>query len=213
MKFKKVLMNEFEMTDLGNMVYFLGMKIMYFKKGIILHQLMYDLELLKRFELKNCNTAITPSETNHKLDSNVKGDDINVTTFKQLVGSLKYLYNTISAICYVVGIVSRFMNKPKWSHYQTSIRILRYIKRTLRYGVLFHSGVKSDSELLCYSESDWCGDRVDIRSTSGYFFKYLGDPISWFSKKQLVVALTTYEAAYIVGALSVCQAIWLINLL
>ena len=124
-KFKKVLMNEFEMTDMGNMIYFLGMKILYSEKGIILHQLTYELEILKRFELTNCKTAITPAETNHKLDSDAEGDDVDATTFKQLVGSLRYLCNTMTYICYAVGMVSRFMNKPKWSHYQAVVRILR----------------------------------------------------------------------------------------
>ncbi|XP_050876666.1 uncharacterized mitochondrial protein AtMg00810-like [Lathyrus oleraceus] len=144
-KFNKVLMNEFEITDMGSMVYFLGMEIMYSKKGIILHELKYELELLKRFELTNCQTAITPSETNHKLDSDAEGDDVDATTFKQLVVSLRHLYNIIPNICYAVGIVSRFMNKPKWSHYQAVVRIMRYTKGTLKYEVLFPSSVKSES--------------------------------------------------------------------
>lgn len=139
-KFKKVLMNEFEMTDLGKMTYFLGMEFRYSEKGIILHQLKYELELLKRFDLKNCKIAVTPSDTNQKLDSDSDGKDVDATTFKQLVGSLRYLCNTRPDICYSVGMVSRFMSKPKWSHYQAAVRILRYIKGTLKYGVLFPSG-------------------------------------------------------------------------
>ncbi|XP_050874999.1 secreted RxLR effector protein 161-like [Lathyrus oleraceus] len=178
---------------------------MYYEKGIIFQQLKYELELLKRFELTNCKTTITPIETNHKLDSDVEGDDVDPTTFKHLVGSLRYLYNTRPGIRYEVGMVNRFMSKQKWSHYQAVIMILRYIKGTLKYGVLFSSGVKSESELVCYSDYDWCGDKVDRRSTSGYFFKCLGGLISWCSKKQLVVAFSTYEAEYIAGALFVCE--------
>ena len=115
-KFKKVLMNEFEMTDLGNMVYFLGIKILYSKEGIILHQLKYELELLNKFKLENYKATVTPSETNHKLDSDSEGEDVDATIFKQLVGSLRYLCNTKPYISYAVGLVSRFMSKPKWSH-------------------------------------------------------------------------------------------------
>ncbi|XP_050918678.1 secreted RxLR effector protein 161-like [Lathyrus oleraceus] len=208
MKFKKAPMNEFEMTDLGNMVYS-RVKILYSVMGIILHQLKYEFELLKIFELTNYKTAITPAKINYKLDSDVEGDNVDATTFKQLVGSLRYLCSTRPDICYAVGMVSRFINKPKWSHYQVVVRILRYIKETLKYGVLFPSGVKYESELMCYSDSNWCGDRVDRRSTSGYFFKYLGGPISWFSKKKLLVALSLCEDGYIAGALSACQAIGL----
>src|ERR1051325_1735109 len=192
-------MNEFEMTDLGNMVYFLGMETLYSKEGIILHQFKYELELLKKFKLENCKVVVTQSETNHKLDSNSKPEDVDAMIFKQLVGSLRYLCNTRPDISYAVGLVSRFMSKPKWSHYQAAVRILRYIKGTLKFGILFPSGRKAESELMSYSDSDWCGDRVDRRSTSGYLFKFLGDPISWSSKQQDVVALSTCEAEYIAG--------------
>ena len=148
-----------------------------------MHQLKYELELLKKFKLENCKVVVRPSETNHKLDSDFEGEDVDVTTFKQLVDSLRYMCNTRPDICYAVGLVSRFMSKPKWSHYQAAVRILRYIKGTLKFGVLFPSGRKTDSELMSYSDSDWCGDRVDRRSTSGYLFKFLGGPISWCSKK------------------------------
>lgn len=87
-------MDEFEMTSLGKNVYFLGMEMLYYDKGIISHQLKYELEILKRFEPMNYKFAITPVETNHKLDFDVEGDDVDATSFKQLVGSFRYLYNT-----------------------------------------------------------------------------------------------------------------------
>ncbi|XP_050876043.1 secreted RxLR effector protein 161-like [Lathyrus oleraceus] len=180
------------MTDLGNMVYFLGMKIMYYEKGIILHQLKYELELLKRFELLSCKVIVTPADANQKLDSD--GDDVDAAMFKQLIGSLRYLCNTRLDIFYAVGMMSVFMSKPKWYRYQDAIIILRHIKGTHKYGVLFPSGAEADSKLLSYSNFDWCGDRVDRRSTSGYLFKFMRSPISWCFKKQSVVALSTYEA-------------------
>ncbi|XP_058782332.1 uncharacterized mitochondrial protein AtMg00810-like [Vicia villosa] len=144
-KFKKVLMNEFEITDLEKLIYFLGMEVLYSKKGIILHQLKYELELLKRYKLTNYKSAVTPAEMNHKLDSDAEGDDVDATTFKQLVGSLRYLSNTRHDICYAVEMVSRFMNELKWSHYQVVVRILRYIKGTLKFGVMFPSGDECES--------------------------------------------------------------------
>ncbi|XP_050920389.1 secreted RxLR effector protein 161-like [Lathyrus oleraceus] len=187
------------------------MEIMYFEKGIILHKLKYELELLKRFELLNYKIVVTSTDKNQKLDSDSDGDDVDATMFKQLVGSLRYLCNTILDICYAVGMVSRFMSKSKWFHYQVVVGILRYIKGTMKYGVFFPSGVETDSELLSYSNSDWCGDRVDRRSTFGYLFKILGSSISWSSKKQPVVALSTCEVEYIVGVVNACQDVWLMN--
>ncbi|XP_050897568.1 secreted RxLR effector protein 161-like [Lathyrus oleraceus] len=195
------------------MVYFLGMKIMYSEKYIILHQLKYELKLLKRFELLNCKVVVTPANTNQKLDSDYDGDDGDATTSKQLVGSLRYLCNNRPDIFYEVGIMSRFMSKSKWSHYQAVVKILRYIKRTLKYGVLFPSDVETDSVLLSYSDSDWCGDIVDKRSTYVYFFKFMESPISWRSKKQPDVALSPCEAEYIAGDVTTYQVVWLLNLL
>src|SRR4051812_49356764 len=211
MKFKKVLMNEFEITDLGKMSYFLGMEILYSEDGIILHQLKYELELLKKFKLENYKAVVTPSETNQKLDSDSEGEDVDTTIFKQLVGSLRYLCNTRPDICYAVGFVSRFTSKPKWSHYQAAVRILRYIKGTLKFGIVFPSGRKEESELLSYFDFDCCGDRVDRRSTSGYLFMFLGGPISWSSKKKVVIALSTCEAKYIADVVAACQVVWLLN--
>lgn len=74
---------------------------------------------------------------------------------------------------------------------------------------MFPSGEIGDDELICYSDSDWCGDRVNKRSTAGYLFMYLGVSISWCSKKQLVVALSTCETEYIASALSAYQAVGL----
>src|SRR3954463_1547 len=99
MKFKKVLMNKFEITNRGKMSYFLGMEILYSEDGIILHQLKYELELLKKFKLENCKAAVTPSETNQKLDFDSEGEGVDATIFKLLVGSLRCLCNTRSDIC------------------------------------------------------------------------------------------------------------------
>ncbi|XP_050888788.1 uncharacterized mitochondrial protein AtMg00810-like [Lathyrus oleraceus] len=91
---------------------FLGMKILDSEKGIILHHLKYDVELLKKFDLLNCKVVVTPTETNHKLDSDPKGDDVDATTFKQLVGSPRYLCKIRLDICYVVGMDLIKISKP-----------------------------------------------------------------------------------------------------
>lgn len=76
-KFKTVLMNVVGMNDLENMVFFLGMKILRFEKRIIVYQLKYELELLKRFSLMNCKSIITPEETNHKLYFDLDGEKVD----------------------------------------------------------------------------------------------------------------------------------------
>jgi hypothetical protein len=98
------------------------------KKKVWLKAMKEELELLKKFELLNYKVIVTPADTNQTLDSDSDGDDVDATTFKQLVGYLRYLCNTKPGICYVVGMVSRFMSKPKWSHYQAAVRILTYYR-------------------------------------------------------------------------------------
>lgn len=124
-KFKRVLMGAFDMTDLGDMVYFMGMEFMHTTKGIIVHQLKYEVKILKRFELMDCKFEVTFAETCHKLDVDVDVEYVDATTFKKLVGSLRYSCNTRSVICCVVGMLSIFMKRPKWSHYQDTVRVLR----------------------------------------------------------------------------------------
>jgi len=79
------------------------------------------------------------------------------------------------------------MNDPRKSHLTAAKRILRYVKGTLKFGLLFPAGNKEgETELEGYSDSDWCGDRMDRRSTSSYLFKLNGAAISWCTKKQPV---------------------------
>jgi len=104
-------------------------------------------------------------------------------------------------ISYGVSLISRFMQYI-------------YLKGMLNYGVLFpNNGNSSTVELVGYSDSDWCGDKDERRSTMGYVFNFLGAPLSWSSKKQEVVALSSCEAEYIAAGFAASQAFWLMFLL
>ncbi|PNX97389.1 cationic amino acid transporter 1-like protein [Trifolium pratense] len=141
-------------------------------------------------------------------------EDIDPTFYRKLIGSLRYLCNTRLDLAYSVGIVSRFMERPKSSHLIEVKRLLRYVKGTIYYGIVFPaSDRKKECKLVSYTYSNWCGDHEDIKSTAGYMFFYGGAPISWCSKKEPVVALSSCEAEYIAASLSTCQAIWLMNLI
>ena len=130
--------------------------------------------------------------------------------FRQIVGSLRYLCNSRPDICYSVSVISKFMHDPRKPHLIAAKRILRYVKGTMEYGLLFPYGAKSEvNELIGYSDSDWCGDLTDRKSTSGYVFKFNDAAISWCTKKQPVTALSSCEAEYIAGTFATCQALWL----
>ncbi|GAU17358.1 hypothetical protein TSUD_232340 [Trifolium subterraneum] len=193
--FKSQMKSEFEMTDLGKLTYFLGMELLATPKGMILHQAKYATEILKKFEMLDCNSAVIPADTRLKLEVNGSSETVDSTMFRQLIGSLRYLCQTRPDISYAVCYVSRFMSKPLKSHLLAAKRILRYINGTIHYGVLFpYSRDNYKLELNGFSDADWCGDKVDRRSTSGYVFKFQNAPVSWCSKKQSVIVLSSCEA-------------------
>jgi hypothetical protein len=92
-------------------------------------------------------------------------------------------------------------------------RILRYLQGTVDYGVLYSNTDGNQRRLVGYCDSDWSGDKVERKSTMGYVFTLFNCPISWCSKKQNVVALSTCEAEYISACNAACQGIWLQSLL
>lgn len=209
--FKEVMKKEFEMTDLGLMRYFLGLEVRQGKTGTFVSQEAYAKEILKRSKMDESNPVATPMELGTKFSKFEGGDRVDASKYRSLVGSLRYLTCTRPDISYSVGVVSRFMEEPKYAHWKAMKRILRYIKGTKSLGLFYSES--SEFELKGYSDSDWCGDVDDRKSTSGFVF-YLGDTaFTWVSKKQPIVTLSTCEAEYVAASWCVCHAIWLRNLL
>lgn len=102
------------------------------------------------------------------------------------------------------------MEKPRTPHLLAAKRIIRYVKGTIDFGVLFPDQIAEfPAELYGYIDSDWCGDKEDRKSTAGFVFMYGSAPISWGSKKESVVALSSCEAEYVAASTSACQAVWL----
>jgi len=168
--FKNALMIEFEMTDLGRLKFsFLGMEFFETDRGIILHQHKYAIEVLKKFSIENYNTAITPIEVKASEIQNGE-EEVDNTLFKQMVDSLSYLYNNRPYICFAIGVIIRHMHQPKRMHLLVAKRVLRYVKGTTGFGVLFPKNNQVQTELASYSASDWCGVCCYRRSTSGFLF-------------------------------------------
>ncbi|CAL1356029.1 unnamed protein product [Linum trigynum] len=161
--------------------------------------------------MENCNPVSTPAECGLKLSKDDKGEKVNLTEFRSLVGSLRYLTCTRPDILYAVGLVSRYMEAPAMSHWNAAKRILRYIKGTIDHGLLY---TKSEIfKLVGYCDSDWAGDMDDRKRTTGFVF-FLGDTaFTWSSKKQAIVTLSTCEAEYVAPTSCACHAIWMRKLL
>ncbi|KAA0033083.1 copia protein [Cucumis melo var. makuwa] len=208
---KKAMTQEFEMTDIGLMSYYLGIEVKQSEEGIFISQERYTRDILEKFNMMNSKSVATPIETGTKLSKHEEGDDVDPSYFKSLVGSLRYLTCTRPDILFSVGLVSRFMESPTTTHLKVAKRILRYLRGTLDYG-LFYSSSK-EFKLEGYCDSDWAGDTNDRKSTSGYVFFIGNTAFTWSSKKQPIVTLSTCEAEYIAAASCVCHAVWLRNLL
>lgn len=135
----------------------------------------------------------------------------DATLFRQIVGSLFYLTITRPDISFSVGVVSQFMDKPCESHLIAAKRILRYIKGTLNFGLLYQQ--HTPFLLTGFVDADWAGDLNDRRSTTGYCFNMGSTAISWCSKKQSTVALSSCEAEYVAASMATQECIWLKRLI
>lgn len=206
-KFKQSMMKEFAMTDLGKMKYFLGVEVTQNEKGIFINQRKYAHEVLERFGMSNSNSVKNPIVPGIKLSKNGGGTAVDSTRFKQVVGSLMYLTATRPDLMFSVSLISRYMERPTQLHLHVAKRILRYLKGTTELGIAYRRG--QGESLIGFADSDYAGDIDDRKSTSGYTFMLGTGAVSWSSKKQPVVSLSTTEAEFIAAAYCACQGVWL----
>ena len=154
-----------------------------------------------------CNPIVTGSKL--VKDENAKATDAR--KFKQMVGCLMYLLATRLDLAYSVCLVARYMERPTEMHMAAIKRILRYLKGTASYGILYKRG--EEVRLTGWSDSDYAGDIDDGKSTSGYVFMIGDSAVAWSSKKQPIVNLSTTEAEYVAAVSCSCQGIWLRRIL
>ena len=212
---KRKLSAKFKMEDLGEVKYILGMSVKRDRQAgtLSIDQRGYIEGVLKRFGMDQCNPVSTPLEAGKQLTkTDEKEEGVDTRRYQEIVGSLIYAsITTRPDIAHAVNVLSQQMAKPNNEHWSAAKRVLRYLKGSLDVGILFR---KSDNfELVGYSDADWAGCNDSRKSTSGYVFMLGGNVISWTSKKQPVVALSTTEAEYIALCLATQEAIWLRRLL
>jgi hypothetical protein len=131
---------------------------------------------------------------NSKLSKDVGELLEDETMYPKLVGSLIYLVLTRPNIAYVVGVVSRFIQNPRKPHLEAVRRILRYVKGTSNFGILYEKGVSC--KVVGFCDADYAGDISTRKSTTGYVFSLGSGAISWCSKRQSIVSLLTTEAEH-----------------
>jgi hypothetical protein len=222
---KSAFMNRFKMKDLGDAKWLLGMEIKRNReeRTMEINQSLYLKTVLERFGMLESKSERTPEVTGNKLSKQQSPTteeqklEMKNIPYRQAVGSLLYAsIGTRPDIAHAVNSVSRYLENPGMEHWKAVKRILRYIRGSLDVGLVFKSNNKTHEmkyEMNVYSDADWGGDRDDRKSTTGFVVKLNGNCVSWTSKKQSTVALSSAEAEYLAIGSAAKETKWLTQFL
>jgi len=211
--FKQEMKMKFQMSDLGLLSYYLGIEVKQGADGIVLCQSGYAGKVLERCGLASCNASTTPMESRLKLSKSSTEEKVNATEYRRVIGALRYLLHTRPDLAFSVGYLSRFMEDPREDHLTGVKRVLRYVAGTQGYGLHYTRQEEEKPKLVGFSDADLAGDVDTRKSTSGIIYFLAGNPITWQSSKQKVVALSSCESEYIAASAAACQGVWLARLL
>jgi hypothetical protein len=209
----------FDLTDLGEPSRIVGIEINARDDSISISQPLYVDSILRKYGMEDANPVSTPLDPNGTLVPNPEATEANRSNaYTSLLGALQYLaVATRPDIAYAVNRLATYTANPSLQHYTAAKRVLRYVKGTKQYGITYrrnptrHVG-PSDSNLL-YGFSDAAfANADDRRSISGYVFLVGGGAITWGSKKQTTVALSSTEAEYVALSEASREAMWLRHL-
>jgi hypothetical protein len=211
---KKTVGSIFNVRDLGEAKSLLGMEISRdHKLGTVkLSQHKLTVDIVSRYGMGESKLRSTPVSVGTSLSKQgCKALDKLQFPYMELVGSLLYLAAcTRPDISQAVGVLSRYMSQPTEHHWVIAKDVLRYLKGTKDVGIMFK---KTDLCLHGFCDADFAGDVDTRRSTTAYVFVLQGGAVSWSSKLQPTVAVSTAEAEYMSAASAVKEALWLRKLM
>jgi hypothetical protein len=226
---KAALAKRFNAKDLGESKWILGMEIRRDreKKTIFLGQQLYITKGLEKYGFSECRTAPTPEVVGaaHQDPTEEQSQLADRQRFMEITGTLMYAaISTRPDIAHAVNYLAAHMLAPTQMHMAAAERVLRYLAGTKHIGLVFGSRndfvigdsrgkAKLDVNVCAYADADWANNRGDRRSVTGWVSKVNGDPISWASKKQRTVALSTCEAELYAEAAAIQEVLWLRGIL
>jgi hypothetical protein len=195
------------MSMMGDLKYFLGFQIKQLQEGTFICQTKYIQDILKKFGMKNTKPIKTLMGTNGHLDLDTGGRSVDQKVYRSMIGSLLYLCAPRPDIMLSICMCARFQANPKEVHLRAVKRIMGYLVYTPKFGRWYHKG--STFDLIGYSDADYAGCKIDRKSTSETCQFLRRSLVSWASKKQHSVALSTAEAEYIAAGHCCAQLIWM----
>ncbi|GJX02436.1 retrovirus-related pol polyprotein from transposon TNT 1-94 [Tanacetum coccineum] len=179
--------DNFEMSMIGEMKFFLGLQVHQSPRGIFICQSQYTMDILKKHRMEKCDTVSTPMATT-KLDADLQGTPVDQTKYHSMIGGLMYLTASRLDIAFVTFVCARYQARTTEKHLKEVKRIFRYLRQSINMGLWYSKD--SGFELIAHADADhtWCND--DCKSTSGGI-QFLGDKlVSWSSKKQDCTAIS-----------------------
>ncbi len=212
---KQQLNLHFPTTHDGILKWVIGIKVEHTVNGRLLTMKQYIIDMLSKFGMSDSNHARTPMDpsTPRLLEGLFANDKTTLNEklpIRSLIGSLMYISNAIRPdITQSVNMCARFMSRPTEVLWTACKRILRYLKGTMHYGILY----KKTGELHAYTDSDWAGDSLHRKSTTGYLVMLAQAPIIWGSSKQATVTTSSTEAELIAAYNGVKRVIFTRKLL
>ena len=213
-QFKRAISERFNMKDLGALRWVLGMEVRrdLAARTLELSQTAYVDQVLERYGMAKCQEVGTPAEGT--LTRLPKGEGSANHEYMSVVGSLLYAAEVSRPdIAYPVRVLGRHLQASGREHMTAAKRVLRYLKGTRELGIVYGGSGANSLKMVGYSDADWAGDKETRRSTTAYVFMLAGGCVSWGSKLQPTVALSSAEAEYMAACSAAQEAIHLRRLM